>query len=135
MGDQPDFAALARQYLDLWEDQLTTMAADPDLAEQTARFFDAMTQLGNNVNPILSANLADFMQPAQPGNANEQNPSTSTPDGAKASAAAPDDRDKRMDQLARRLATIEERLGQLEAGSAKPRGRAQSRTGKKSTKD
>lgn len=134
MGDQPDFAALARQYLDLWEDQLTVMAADPDLAEQSARFFDAMTQLGKDVNPMLSANLAEFLQRAQTGNTNEANPKTSSTDRAKTPAAAPNDRDERMDQLARRLATVEERLEQLESGSAKPRGRTKSRAGKKPTK-
>ena len=58
MIDQPDFAALARQYLDLWEDQLSAMAADPDLAEQTARFFDTMTQLGAIPHPMGASGLA-----------------------------------------------------------------------------
>ena len=135
MAEQPDFAALARQYLDLWEDQLTLMAADPDLAEQSARFFDAMTQLGKDVNPMLSANLAEFLQQTQTGKANETDPTTSGTDRAKTPAAASDDRDKRMDQLTRRLDAVEKRLEQLEAGSPKTRGRSQSRAGKKPTKD
>jgi len=94
MAEQPDFAALARQYLDLWEDQLTLMAADPDLAEQSARFFDAMTQLGKDVNPMLSANLAEFLQQTQTGKANETDPTTPGTDRAKTRAAASDDRKK-----------------------------------------
>lgn len=131
MGDQPDFAALARQYLDLWEDQLTAMAADPDLAEQSARFFEAMTQLGKDANPMLSANLAEFLQRAQTGNANAKNSSTPTPDGTETAAAASGDRDDRLDQLTRRLAAVEKRLDQLEPRGQKPRGRATGRTRKK----
>jgi hypothetical protein len=131
MGDQPDFAALARQYLDLWEDQLTAIAADPDLAEQSARFFEAMTQLGKDANPMLSTNLAEFLQRAQTGNANAKN--TSTPDRTQTAAATSGDRDDRLDQLTRRLAAVEERLDQLEPGGQKPRDRITSRTRKKPT--
>jgi len=131
MGDQPDFAALARQYLDLWEDQLTAMAADPDLAEQSARFFEAMTQLGQDVNPIMTKNLAEFLQSAQTGNTHAPDrPGTATA-GTEAPATASGDGDERLDQLARRLALVEERLGRLEAGSGKKPRKPASRTGKK----
>lgn len=131
MGDQPDFAALARQYLDLWEDQLTAMAADPDLSEQSARFFEAMTRLGKDANPMLSANLAEFLQRAQTGNANAQNTSAPTPDRTETATPAPGDRDDRLDQLARRLAAVEERLNRLESAGRKPRGRTTGGTRKK----
>src|SRR5690242_10668845 len=37
MAEPPDLASLAKRYLDLWQEQLTAMAADPDLAESLAR--------------------------------------------------------------------------------------------------
>ncbi|MBY0430690.1 MAG: hypothetical protein K2Q10_05795, partial [Rhodospirillales bacterium] len=37
MSETPDLQALARRYLDLWQDQMTALAADPSLAEALAR--------------------------------------------------------------------------------------------------
>lgn len=127
MNDQPDFAKLARQYLDLWESQLTAMSADPDLAEQSARFFEAMTQLGKDVNPMLTANFAEFLDRAQMGTRNAPDPTSSAPDRAAPPPAASGDRDKWMDQLSRRLAALEERLDKLEAGGRKKGGGTKSR--------
>ena len=46
MAEPPDLAALARRYVDLWQDQLTAMAADPALAESTARLLQALVPVG-----------------------------------------------------------------------------------------
>jgi hypothetical protein len=46
MAESPDLAALARRYVDLWQDQLTAMAADPALAESTARLLAALVPVG-----------------------------------------------------------------------------------------
>ena len=46
MAESPDLAALARRYVDLWQDQLTAMAADPALAESTARLLAALVPAG-----------------------------------------------------------------------------------------
>ncbi|MBT3931574.1 MAG: hypothetical protein HOF34_12740 [Rhodospirillaceae bacterium] len=122
MTEQPDFAALARQYLDLWEDQLSAMAADPDLAEQTARFFDTMTQLGAISHPMGASGLAALMAQMS-GHASATTDGSDGPKdqptsaaGAASAAAAPDDRDQRLDELTRRLADVEERLHRLESG-------------------
>ncbi|MDE0779574.1 MAG: hypothetical protein OSB67_02365 [Alphaproteobacteria bacterium] len=127
MNDQPDFAALARQYLDLWEGQLTAMSSAPGLAEQSACFFDAMNQLGKDANPILTANLAEFLKRTQMGTQNEPDSTTSAEDRAPASPSASDDRDEWMDQLSGRLAALEERFDQLESGSGKKGGGTASR--------
>lgn len=121
MDKEPDFAALARQYLDLWEDQLTAMAADPDLAEQSARFFEAMTQLGKDVNPALTANLAEFLKTAQPGARHDSTAAEPAAHGTEAAAAASGNRDERVDQLTRRIAALEKRLDGLEPGGGRPR--------------
>lgn len=129
MTDQPDFTALARQYLDLWEDQLAAMAADPDLAEQTSRFFETMTQLGGISNPMGAPELAALMAQMsghahattdQADGAKNQRASEA---GASPAAASPDDRDQQLVELTRRLADVEERLHRLEA-----RGRGTRRT-------
>jgi hypothetical protein len=117
MSDEPNFADLARQYLDLWEDQLTAMAADPDIAKQSAQFFEAMTHFGKVANPLLAANFTEFVQRTQTGNRNDANAPSA--DGTTAPAPASGDSDERMDQLAQRLADIERRLGELETGAGR----------------
>ena len=122
MTNQPDFTALARQYLDLWEDQLAAMAADPDLAEQTSRFFETMKQLGGISNPMGAPGLAALMaqmsgnRNATTDNADGAKDTRASEAGAAPAAAAPDDRDQQLVELARRLADAEERLHRLEAG-------------------
>ena len=41
MADQPDLDNLAKQYLDLWQDHLQSMAADPQVTETMSQ----MTQM------------------------------------------------------------------------------------------
>ena len=43
MSKAPDLESLAKTYLDLWQDQFASMAADPATAEAMARLFGAMT--------------------------------------------------------------------------------------------
>ena len=40
-NDSPEFDRLARRYLDLWQRQLSGLAADQALTEQIARLFAA----------------------------------------------------------------------------------------------
>ena len=41
MADPPDLSALAKRYVDLWQDQLIALAAHPELAESLARVLRA----------------------------------------------------------------------------------------------
>ena len=132
MNDQSDFAKLARQYLDLWEGQLTAISADPDLAEQSARFFGAMTQLGKDMNPLLNANFVDFLDRAQMGTRNASDPTPPATDRTAPAPATSGDRDEWMDQLSRRLAALEERLNKLEARGSRESGGNKSRARAKS---
>ena len=52
--DSPEFDRLARRYLDLWQNQLSGLAADQALTEQIARLFAA-----------ANAQLASMLQAAQ----------------------------------------------------------------------
>ncbi len=118
MAEPPDLASLAKRYVDLWQDQLIAMAADPALAESTAR--------------ILAA-LVPAAWPPQPGRSYDD--AGTYPPGPAASGAAPDGRDGGLAQLARRLAALEKRLKAVEAGIRAPRRspkpRAQRRVRKK----
>jgi len=42
MADPPDLSALAKRYVDLWQDQLIALAAHPELAEGLARVESAI---------------------------------------------------------------------------------------------
>src|SRR3954469_15247825 len=43
-SDPPTLESLARRYLDLWQDQWSALAVDPDVAENFARLFQIMGQ-------------------------------------------------------------------------------------------
>ncbi len=124
--DAPDLEALAKRFLDLWQDQVAASVADPALAEWLARFLAApggpgaatkTTKDGETLNE--TAAFADIFAAMA---------SRAAP--AAASYGAGDDR---LDELARRLAECEKRLSALESGAqqtgGKPRKRAQKRTG------
>ena len=154
--DTPDFAALAREYLDLWEDQLAAMAGDTALAEQSARFFQAMggTDTAANpmanpmANPAATAQMAAMAQQfmtlaglAAGGKVNDgdpaNNPALSNAARPAAPAAASGDGAQQLAELSSRLAALEERLDRLEAGSggarnsAKPAAKKRSAAGKR----
>ncbi len=136
MADTPDFAALARQYLDLWEDQLAAMAADPTLATQSARIFETMGQPEAATNPLATAQMAAMAQQfmtlaglAAGGTANDGN-ATQTTAGPAPAAAASGDSAQQLAQLTSRLAALEERLDRMEAGSGGARGGTKPATGK-----
>ncbi len=145
MTDTPDFAALAREYLDLWEDQLTAMAADPKLAEQSARFFEAMGGTGAAANPMAPSQMAAMAQQfmtlaglAAGGKATDANatdgPAKSPAAGAPPPAVAPDDSAQLLAELTSRLAALEERLDRLEAGSSPTRRSTKPAAGKRGSK-
>lgn len=97
MAEPPDLASLAKRYLDLWQEQLIAMAADPELADSMARLLAGLVPPGYRQWPA-GAGL-DAGAP-----------------GAAAAAAASRERGDRLDDLARRLAAVEGRLAALEAG-------------------
>jgi len=142
MINTPDFAALAREYLDLWEDQLAAMAADPTIAAQSARFFETMGQADAAANPLATAQMAAMAQQfmtlaglaaggkAENGDTTDV-PAQRTPAGSTAATAAPGDSAQQLAQLASRLAALEERLDRLEAGGGGARASAKPAAGKR----
>ncbi|WP_254434899.1 hypothetical protein [Magnetospirillum sp. UT-4] len=122
----PDLKALARRYLDLWQEQVAAMANDPALAEALARSialiaqgpaaFVQVAQTGMS-SPASEARTPDAASPKRPFPAST---------GSPAVAAAPDDPCLDAAGLARRLAAVEDRLAALESrlgeGGGKPEG-------------
>jgi hypothetical protein len=115
-----DLEALARRYLDLWQEQVAAMATDPKVAEAVATGVALMNQ-----GAATFAQAVNLKTAAKPGG----KPDERDPAGSPSVAAAPDDPRLDGDQLARRLAAVEERLAALEAalGAAGGKPEAKSR--------
>ena len=125
MAEPPDLQALAKQYLDLWQDQLGGVSKDPQTTEIMAQTMELM-----NSGAQAFATMAATVQHAGNFNGNDQggsdgnkpspNPSGNDavprPAGAASGAADPD-----LAEFARRLERIEGRLDTLEAASKKSR--------------
>lgn len=120
----PDFQALARRYLDLWQAQVAAVAADPALAETVARGVAIMTQSAAAMAQATGLSRGSSATSKADRQANEQtgpeakptDPGHSTDtDRAEAFAVASDD--SRLDpaQLSRRVAALEQRVADLEA--------------------
>jgi hypothetical protein len=120
MSEPPEMEALARRFLALWQEQLVATASDPALADALARL---MTLAGGALAPWTAALQAAAR--ARDGD------DRAVADRAAPAAAAPRDGGDAVADLARRLAALEERLAQLEAGArgggARPRDRARRR--------
>ena len=121
-GDAPDLEALAKRFLDLWQEQVAAAVADPALADWLARFLATPGQIGPTSGPTSgmmpdAAAFADVFA-AMAG----RSPAAAAPCGAG---------DDRVDQLARRLGECEKRLAALERGAGGAGGPPRKRPGKR----
>jgi hypothetical protein len=117
-----DLEALARRYLDLWQEQVASMATDPKVAEAVAAGVAMMNQGASAFAQAVNLKTGN----PKPGTADER-----TPAGPAPAAAAPDDPRLDGDQLARRLAAVEERLAALEAALGAGGGRTKGKPRKR----
>ncbi len=130
MSEQADLDELARRYLDLWQDQMTALAGDREFAEALQRLMTTMGVAGGvagGAAPEFWRAWPAMMTGRQPGQQTEASTDDGTggrAPGAPAAAAAPDGGGVDLDQFARRLAALEERIAALEAGVKRGRGGA-----------
>jgi hypothetical protein len=144
---------LAKRYLDLWQDQIAAVAADPDMAHTMGRYAQIWAAMGPAGLAGIWAAAADGLKG---GNLNEagqaanvfahgafkdffgQNPASAARGPAPAGAAR-DDRGDELAQLRRRVAELEAKLAAAPAPTAaapmaqKPRP-ARKRAGKRTPK-
>jgi len=152
MAEPPDLQSLAKRYLDLWQDQLRAMAADPETMATFARMLSAMTgragtpdpaaggaDAGGTANPFAWWPMAGAMPTSSPlGGATPFDSlfaagRAATEARATAAAAASGGRGDELHELERRLAALEARLAALEpvAGTGSGSAPAKPRKGKR----
>ena len=128
--DPPTLESLARRYLDLWQDQWSALAVDPDVAENFARLFQIMGQGAAAMAPFtafgMNAGTAQRQQFHDPFASSMAGRPAADPPSGSPSARAPHggDADHAAD-LARRIAVLEERLAALEDGAPRAGGGTQ----------
>lgn len=128
----PDYEGLARQYLDLWQDQFAAMAADPGtmetMAKMTSAWREATLSFLQGAGP--TGPFGDFMASHGSKGAtddgktseDEHGEGNTAPAGSKAPDGAFGRTDGDVDVLLRRIAELETRLAALERDAdAKPK--------------
>jgi hypothetical protein len=146
MADQADADDLARRYLDLWQDQMSALAADQDFARAIQQIMTGMG-LAGTATPATFANWAAWpgmmagLAPVPQGDATADAQSrkqarsghgnhgaaSAAASGAAAPGADTGGGGADLDQLTRRLAALEKRIAALEGGTAPGRRRAASK--------
>ncbi|MBO6519385.1 MAG: hypothetical protein JJ900_00730 [Rhodospirillales bacterium] len=125
-GGDADLQRLAKEYVDLWEQQIKAFSNDEALARTVAQTMELMT--------AGTANVAAMMQKAAGENAgadSERRESDNRSEygagaGAETAGTAPGDPEPDVHELALRVAELERRLARLEglsgpAGKVAPR--------------
>lgn len=152
--EPPELEALARRWLDLWQDHWAATAADPHAAAEMARLFRMMagplapfaaawgtpwsgapgpTPPGTGAPGADPSSAMDLWARAMAGAAGGDAASAEAP-GAAPAAAPPGDGAGGLAELADRLAAVERRIGQLDdrlAGLADQLDRLEGGAGKR----
>ena len=131
-GSDPDYEALARQYLDLWQDQFSAMAADPGTMETLSKMTEAWREATfaflqqPGTVPSFGDLAASFGTKGASHDAGKE-PKPDSGNAAATGATPPDGASGRtdgdVDALLRRIAELETRIDALEHAT-KPRKKA-----------
>ncbi len=132
MSESPDLDALAKRYLDLWQDQLGAISKDRETAEIMAQTIELMNAGAATFASMAAAQENPNKENPNKGNADADTAPTAgnptdtpgTDPGTETAAVAPGASDPDLDELARRLDRLEKRLDTLETGARKSRPRA-----------
>src|SRR4051812_32079172 len=107
MSEPPDLETLARRYLDLWQDQVTALAADPEFTETIGRMLQVSATLGPAGWMSLWTAVAAGLKTQKAHDADVSKKPASSPSGAASATPASDDGGPDMVELRRRLAALE----------------------------
>ena len=101
MADTADMDALAKRYIDLWQEQLARVSADPSVTEAWQSIFDAAAKtMGWTPDAVAAYTVAT-----------QNSPTPGTP----AAAASSGDGGADITDVLRRLDALEQRIRALEA--------------------
>lgn len=126
MTETPDLEELARQYLDLWQEQLSDFGADAEMAEAIAKSIELMNG--------SAAAFATMMAQTASNNARDNHHDEGSPGaiikttGATPAGSASGHSDDVLDQLSERITQLERRIAELEPASGKRGKRAKKKT-------
>lgn len=136
----PDLDDLAKQYMDLWQKQLSALSNDDTVADLMAKTLELMNpgtiQSGqpgqpNMMDPKNNPFLAAFsMTPETNANAGTRTQNRAQ-DGTKAASPSGGDPDHDVVELTRRIHALEKRIAELETGTEKRSKRAQPKSKKR----
>ncbi|MEX1205497.1 MAG: hypothetical protein WEB85_09630 [Dongiaceae bacterium] len=130
-AEAPDLDALARRYLDLWQDQVAAVAGDADLIQEMTRLIAligaaAGAAAWNGRPPAPGPGAVSEAGGGGDGSASDGAGRAAAGGGAAGAAAASASPRRGGDDLARldrRLAALERRIARLEAGATGAAGR------------
>ncbi len=106
----PDLQQVARDWITLWQSELTAAATDREVQETWQTLAALWAGIAGAMIQAMPRGLPD-------GGRSPPTPGTAAPARAAPAAAAPDARDAEIDRLARRLADLERRLADVERAS------------------
>lgn len=109
MADSADMDALAKRYIELWQDQMAQVSADPSVTDAWRSVFENAAKNLGIAPDAFAAYTAAFSGAAQ--GANQGNGSA----GPEAAAAASGDGGADLADVLRRLDALERRLAALES--------------------
>jgi hypothetical protein len=112
MSEPPDLSTLAQRYVALWQDYLTTAAADPELADTLAR---VVTGMGAGAWTRSPGERAPVDGKASKERNGKHAADTVEAAGTAPLAAASVERDDGVDDLYSRIVLLERRIAALEA--------------------
>jgi len=118
-GSAADIQRLAREYVDLWEQQVKTLAGDEGFATAMSKTFELMNAGAANMAAMAAGNMTSKQgSEDEPGNHPEFGASAQSKSGASAKAAGTPSGYSNDDvhQLLERIGELERRVAELESG-------------------
>ena len=112
--ENQDLGKLASQYMDLWQKQLSSMAADKDDAALMAQSVELMNTGAGTIATNMAKNMANFAS-------TENSEDDTRSEQAATTCPACGVTEHAVEHLTRRVERLEEQLAALEAAPAKSR--------------